>query len=99
MGAGTVCFEGSIDFYEKADLRLPVSLASVIMDCPRVRMRHFFFAKSWFRDTLTALPVSMQHRRATLWMRQKPRRSIRRFPIRKNEAPGTAFLIQTKEQG
>lgn len=46
LGCGAVCFEGNIDFMEKADLNRQASLASAIMDCRKARMHLSFCAKN-----------------------------------------------------
>ena len=46
LGCGALCFEGNIDFMEKADSDRRVSLASAIMDCRKARMHLSFCAKN-----------------------------------------------------
>ena len=46
LGCGALCFEGNIDFMERAVLSRQASMVSDIMDCRRERMHHFSYVRN-----------------------------------------------------
>ena len=55
------------------------SMVSVIMDCQREKMHHSFCVKSLYLVILMRLLVSMQHRKAILWMSRTQKNLISSF--------------------
>ena len=46
LGCGALCFEGNIDFMERAVLSRQASMVSDIMDCRRGKMHHSFCVRN-----------------------------------------------------
>ena len=54
-------------------------MVSVIMDCQREKMHHSFCVKSLYPVILMRLLLSMQHRKAILWMSRTQKNLISSF--------------------
>ncbi len=66
-------------FMERVDSGRQASMVSVIMDCQREKMHHSFCVKSLYLVILMRLLVSMQHRKAILWMSRTQKNLISSF--------------------
>ena len=66
-------------FVERVDSGRQASMVSVIMDCQRGKMHHSFCVKSLYLVILMRLLVSMQHRKAILWMSRTQKNLISSF--------------------